>query len=82
MHDEPPQAGPPHTTAAGTNVEWAQDLVIGTSESPVSPAESMARVIRSYRPSDRLPGRTAELLRLRDSLLPGQGALLPAGVTH
>ncbi len=48
----------------------------GTGESPLSPAEAMAHVVRSYRPMKRPPEDERELQAMYRSLLHGQRAML------
>ncbi len=50
--------------------------MMGTSPKPLTPAEAMARVIRSYKPALRLPESEAEIGNLYRSLLYGKKALL------
>ena len=50
--------------------------MMGASPKPLTPAEAMARVIRSYKPALRLPESEAELANLYRSLLDGKKALL------
>ena len=50
--------------------------MIGTSPKPLTAAEAMAQVIRSYQPALRLPESEAELANLYRSLLGGKRALL------
>jgi tetratricopeptide (TPR) repeat protein len=48
----------------------------GTSEKPLTTAEAMAHVVRSYRPTDKPPEDEAQLAGLYHSVLDGQRALL------
>ncbi len=48
----------------------------GTSEKPLTAAEAMAHIVRSYRPKDQLPDDEAQLAGLYRSVLDGQQALL------
>jgi tetratricopeptide (TPR) repeat protein len=48
----------------------------GTSEKPLTTAEAMAHIVRSYRPMDKPPENEAQLAALYHSVLDGQRALL------
>jgi hypothetical protein len=48
----------------------------GTTDKPLTPADIMSHVVRSYRPEVKLPETEAELLGLYYSLLEGQKTLL------
>ncbi|HEX4606922.1 MAG TPA: NB-ARC domain-containing protein [Urbifossiella sp.] len=48
----------------------------GTSDTPMTPAEAMARVVRDFHPEARLPDAEADLLPLYRSTLAGRRVLL------